>query len=176
MGVFFIPFAVFVMVAFSNAYNITDGLDGLAAGILLISLMAFLVISASIIDTSLSIFLALWLGGILAFLYFNVYPARIILGDVGALSFGATFAVIGLLLGKTFALLVIGGIFVIEVASSLLQLLSKKFLKKKAFEVSPLHLLLQHRGWPEPKVVMRFWIVSIILSILGLWFALITRQ
>lgn len=175
LGVLFIPFAAFVILAFSNAFNITDGLDGLSAGTLMIALIAFLVISASILDAPLSVFIALWLGGLVAFLYFNVFPARILLGDVGALSFGATFAVVGLMLGKTIALVVIGGIFVVEAASSLLQLLSKKYRGKKLFKVSPLHLWLQFHGWPEPKVVMRSWILGIVLAALGLWLALITK-
>ena len=176
LGFLFIPFAAMVIIAFSNACNITDGLDGLAGGVLMISLLAFLVISASILDTPLSIFIALWLGGLLAFLYFNVFPARIMLGDVGALAFGATFAVVGLILGKALALVVIGGVFVIEVASSLVQLLSKKYLGRRIMTVAPLHLWFQNRGWPEPKVVMRAWLFSIFLSALGLWFALITRK
>ena len=92
----FIPFATFVIVAYSNAVNITDGLDGLSVGILLIALLAFWVISLSILDTPLLILITTWAGGLAAFLYFNIYPARLILGDTGALSFGATFAVIGL--------------------------------------------------------------------------------
>ncbi len=96
------------------------------------------------------------------------------MGDVGALSFGATFAVVGLMLGKTFALVVIGGVFVAEVASSLIQLLSRKYLGRKIMPVAPLHLLLQYKGWPEPKIVMRFWLISIMLSALGLWLALLT--
>lgn len=175
LGILFIPFAAMVIISFSNAYNITDGLDGLASGVLMIALMAFLFISSSILDTPLSIFIALWLGGLIAFLYFNVYPARIILGDVGALSFGATLAVVGLIMGKIFALVFIGGIFVLEAASSLLQLLSKKYLNRKIMSVAPFHLWLQYKGWPEPKIVVRFWLISIALSILGLWLALITR-
>lgn len=175
LGIVYIPFAALVIIAFSNAFNIADGLDGLASGMLMISLVAFLVISASILDTPLSLFIALWLGALIAFLYFNVYPARIILGDIGALSFGATLAVVGLMLGKTFALVVIGGVFVAEVASSLLQLLSKKFLGRKIMAVAPLHLWLQYRSWPEPKIVMRFWLISIVLAGFGLWFALITK-
>lgn len=175
LGLWFIPFASMVILAFSNAYNITDGLDGLAGGILMVALITFLVISSSILDTPLSIFIALWLGALLAFLYFNVYPARIMLGDVGALSFGATFAVVGLILGKTFALVIIGGIFVVEVSSSLFQLLSKKYLKRKLLAVAPLHLWLQLKGWPEPKIVMRFWLFSIFLAIFGLWLARLTR-
>lgn len=174
LGVFYVPFAAFVILAFANAFNITDGLDGLASGLLMIALVSFWVLSASILDTPLSTFIPLWLGGLVAFLYFNVYPARIFLGDVGALSFGATFAVIGLLLGKVFVLVVIGGIFVVEAATSLLQLLGKKFLKKKVFKVSPLHLYLQQKGWAEPKIVMRFWLIAVMLAIFGLWLSSLT--
>lgn len=175
MGWLFIPFSVFVIISFANAFNITDGLDGMASGVLMIALTTFWFISASILDTPLSVFIALWLGGVLAFLYFNVYPARIFLGDVGALSFGATLAVVGLILGKTTALAVIGGVFVLEVSSSLIQLLSKRFLGRKALAAAPLHLWLQHRGWEEPKIVMRFWILAIVLAIFGLWLALLTN-
>lgn len=174
LGFLYIPFAAFVIIAFANAYNITDGLDGLAAGILMISLVAFWVISHAILDTPLSIFIAIWLGGLIAFLYFNIYPARIFLGDVGALAFGAAFAVIGLMLGKVFSLIVIGGLFVAEVASSLIQLLSKKYLKKKIFTVAPIHLWLQLRGWHETTVVFRAWLAGLILAIIGLWLAFLS--
>ncbi|MBI3342877.1 phospho-N-acetylmuramoyl-pentapeptide-transferase [Candidatus Gottesmanbacteria bacterium] len=175
LGWWFVPFAAFVIIAFANAFNITDGLDGLASGVLMIALAAFWIISASILDTPLSLFIALWLGGVIAFLYFNIYPARIFLGDVGALSFGATLAVVGLILGKAPVLLVIGGVFILEVFSSLLQLLSKKFLHRKVFPVAPLHLWLQYHGWEEPKIVMRLWIISIVLALFGLWIALLTK-
>lgn len=169
----FIPFAAFVIVSFANAFNITDGLDGLAAGLLMIALGAFWIISASILDTPLSVFIALWLGSLIAFLYFNVYPARIFLGDVGALSFGATFAVIGLLLGKAFALIVIGGLFVVEAVSSLIQILGKRLLGKKIFKVAPVHLWLQEFGWEEPKIVARAWLAAIMLAVLGLFLAMV---
>ncbi len=173
LGFAYIPFAATVIVAFTNAVNITDGLDGLASGVLMVALFAFWFLSASILDTPLSFFLALWLGGLIAFLYFNVYPARIWLGDVGALSFGATFAVVGLLLGKVMALIVIGGIFVAEILSSLIQLLSKKLRRKKIFPVAPFHLLLQFKGWEEPKIVTRAMLASIMLAIFGVWLAVI---
>lgn len=175
MGWWFIPFAIFVIISFANAFNITDGLDGLASGVLMIALCAFWIVSASILDTPLSVFLALWIGSLLAFLYFNVYPARIFLGDVGALSFGATFAVVGLILGKAPALMIIGFVFLIEVMSSLLQLLSKHFFHKKLFPAAPFHLLLQYVGWEEPKIVMRFWILSIVFAIFGLFIAFLTK-
>lgn len=175
MGWWYIPFATLVIIAFANAFNITDGLDGLASGVLMIALVAFWFISASILDTPLSVFIALWLGGLIAFLYFNVYPARIFLGDVGALSFGATLAVVGLILGKAPVLAVIGAIFVLEVTSSLLQLLAKKFLNRKLFAAAPVHLWLQYKGWSEPKIVMRFWVLSIVFAIFGLWLSVLTR-
>lgn len=171
----FIPFSAFVIVAFANAMNITDGLDGLSAGVLLITLFALWTISFSILDTPLSLFIAIWLGGLITFLYFNIYPARIIMGDTGALSFGATFAVIGLLLGKVFVLPIIGGVFCLEILSSGAQLISKRFLHRKIFPVSPLHLYLQNIGWEEPKVVARAWIISILFAMFGLMIAFINR-
>ncbi|OQY67839.1 hypothetical protein B6D29_01650 [Microgenomates bacterium UTCPR1] len=168
LGVFYIPISTFIILAFSNAVNITDGLDGLASGILTFALMGFWVISRTILDVPTSLFIAAWLGGLLAFLYFNIWPARVMMGDTGALSFGATFAVVGLILGKAFALPIIGGMFVIEIASSLIQLLGKKFLKKKIFPAAPFHLWLQLRGWEEPKIVMRLWLISIVLVLFGL--------
>ncbi len=171
LGIFYIPFAAFIIVAFTNAVNISDGLDGLASGLLLICLIAFLIISSSILDTTLSIFIGLWVGALIGFLYFNIWPARVWLGDVGALSFGATLAVCGLLIGKPIALGIIGGMFVVEVASSLFQLLSKKIRKKKLMNVAPLHLWLQDKGWQEPKIVFRFWLAQMVLAIFGLWLA-----
>jgi len=174
LGWIYIPFATLVIVAFTNAYNITDGLDGLAGGLLFIALIIFWIISASALDTPLEIFIAVWVGGLIAFLYFNVFPARIWMGDVGSMAFGATLAVIGLLLGKVVALVIIGLIFVLEVGSSLAQMLSKYFRGKKLFEVAPFHLLLQNKGWAEPKIVMRAWLVQIMLGIFGLWLSFFT--
>jgi phospho-N-acetylmuramoyl-pentapeptide-transferase len=171
LGWIYVVFAAFVIVAFANAVNVTDGLDGLATTVLMVALTGFWVIARSIIDVPTSIFIAVWLGGLLAFMYFNVYPARIIMGDTGALAFGATYAVIGLILGKAFVLPIIGILFVVEILTSLLQLLSKKFRGKKLFPVAPLHLWLQLRGWEEPKITMRFLIFAILSSMFGLMMA-----
>lgn len=173
LGIFYIPFAAFVIVAFTNAFNITDGLDGLASGLLMICLIVFGVIAASNIDTPLSLFISLWIGSLIAFLYFNIYPARIWLGDSGALSFGATLAVIGLLTGNIIALVVIGGIFVIEVVSSAIQILGWKLLHRPIFKLAPLHHTFLAIGWEEPKIVMRAWLAGIIFAIFGLWLATI---
>ncbi|MBI3620549.1 phospho-N-acetylmuramoyl-pentapeptide-transferase, partial [Candidatus Roizmanbacteria bacterium] len=167
----YILFSSFVIVSFANAVNITDGLDGLATGVLMFALVSFWAVARSILDVPTSLFIASWFGGLIAFLYFNVFPARIFLGDTGALSFGATFAVVGLVLGKAFALPIIGGVFVIEIFSSLVQLAGKKLLHRKIFPVAPFHLLLQYRGWEEPKIVMRLWIMSILFAVFGLMVA-----
>ena len=126
LGFFFVPLTALIITGFSNAVNVTDGLDGLAPGLLMITIFALIILAASILDTPISLFLALWLGGLLAFLYFNTYPARIHLGDVGALSFGAVLAVIGLLLGKIIAVCIIGGIFILEISTSTIQMFGKK--------------------------------------------------
>lgn len=173
LGSWYIPLAALIIVSFANAYNITDGLDGLSTGLLMICLFAFWILSSTVLDTALSVFISLWVGAIIAFLYFNVYPARIWLGDVGALSFGATLAVVGLLIGKIVALGVIGGLYILEAGSSLIQILSKKYLKKRAFTVAPFHLWLQNKGWEEPKIVTRAWLAGLMLAIIGLWLALI---
>ncbi len=173
LGPLFIAYATFVIVAFANAVNITDGLDGLASGVLLFCLFGLWVLSSSILDTTLSIFIALLIGALIAFLYFNIYPARIFMGDVGALAFGAVLAVMGLLLGKTIALVIIGGIFVVEIFTSLVQLISKKYRHKKVFPAAPFHLWLQYIGWEEPKIVMRAWMTGIILTAIGVWLAML---
>lgn len=173
LGIWMVPFMVLTIVSFANAVNITDGLDGLASGSLMISLFGLWFLSAAILDVPLSLFIGLWLGSLISFLYFNVFPARIFLGDVGSLSFGATLAVVGILLGKIPALVVIGFIFVLEVSSSLLQLSSKKWRQKKIIPVSPVHLWLQKIGWEEPKIVQRAWLVQIMLTIFGVWLAVL---
>ncbi|MDO8658615.1 MAG: phospho-N-acetylmuramoyl-pentapeptide-transferase [Candidatus Levybacteria bacterium] len=173
IGYLFVPFAAFIIVSFANAFNITDGLDGLATGLLLICLVAFLVITSQQLDQSLGIFVAVLLGSVAAFLYFNIYKARIWLGDVGSLALGAILAVIGLLTGKIIALAFIGGFFIIEVGSSLVQILGKKFLGRKIFPASPFHLYLQHKGWEEPKIVMRAWLIGFFFAVVGLYLAFI---
>ncbi len=170
-GIWYIPAAAFVIVTFANAYNITDGLDGLSSGLLMICLFAFWALSSTALDTVLSLFIALWIGSLIAFLYFNVFPARIHLGDIGALSFGATLAVVGLLLGKPLSLFVIGGLFLTEGGSSLIQLVSRKLFHRRVFPAAPLHIALQKLGWEEPKIVFRAWVAGIMLGIFGLWLA-----
>lgn len=173
LGILYVPFAAFVIIFFTNAFNFTDGLDGLASGLLMIYLFAYVVIAAGNLDTPLFIFTALWLGSLISFLYFNTWPARIWMGDAGALSFGAMIAVIGLITGNVATTFVIGGIFVIEAASSLIQILGYKLLKRRIFPLAPIHHAFLAGGWEEPKIVIRAWVVGIMLAILGLWLATI---
>lgn len=173
LGFWYVPFATLVIVAFTNAVNITDGLDGLVSGLLLICLTVFGVIAAGSLDTPLSMFIALWMGALIAFLYFNIYPARIFLGDAGALSFGATLAVVGLLTGHIVALIVVGGIFVLEISSSAIQIFGWKVFHKPIFPLAPIHHAFLAIGWEEPKIVMRAWLTGVILAIFGLWLATI---
>lgn len=175
LGWLYIPLAILVIVSFSNAYNISDGMDGLSTGLLLICLLSFLVLAHTVFDSTLSLFVGIWVGVIIAFLYFNVYPARIYLGDAGAFGFGATLAVVGLLTGKILGVAVIGGVYIIIVGSSLLQILSKKFFKRKVFPIAPIHFYFKYLGWEEPKIVMRFWLAGTILAIFGLWLALLSN-
>ncbi len=175
IGAWYIPLAAFVIVSFANAYNISDGLDGLSAGLLLICLFAFLALASASLDLTLASFIGIWIGALFAFLYFNVWPARIFLGDAGAFGFGATLAVVGLLTGKILALAIIGGMFVVIVASSLLQIISKKFFGRKILPVAPLHMYFKYIGWEEPKIVSRFWLVQGLVALLGLWIAILSK-
>lgn len=171
LGILYIVFAAFVIVSFANAVNISDGLDGLATGLLIICLVSFLAISGNNLDQFLSLFIATLLGSVVAFLYFNIYKARLWLGDVGALSLGAVLAVIGLLTGKPISVALIGGVFVIEIGSSLIQIISRKFFNRRILPATPIHVYLIKRGWEEPKVVMRAWLLGAVFAILGLYIA-----
>ncbi|MBI2465111.1 hypothetical protein HYV64_03110 [Candidatus Shapirobacteria bacterium] len=169
LGWFSVPLYTIIIAGFANFFNISDGLDGLSCGLLMIALFAFWFLSNASLDTPISLFLALWLGALIAFLYFNIYPARIWLGDVGSLSFGATFALIAIILGKLVPLMIVGAPFIIEGLSSAVQIISKSYFHKKIFPAAPIHLTLQKNGWEEPKIVFRAWLAGIILAIFGLW-------
>ncbi|MCL4366878.1 hypothetical protein M1563_01775 [Patescibacteria group bacterium] len=175
LGWWYIPLSMLAIISFANAYNVSDGMDGLSTGLLTICLFAFLALANTVLNLDLAIFVGVWIGALIAYLYFNVYPARVYLGDAGAFGFGATLAVIGLLTGKILGLAVIGGMFVIIIGSSLLQIIWKRFLGKKLFAVAPIHMYFKYKGWEEPKIVVRFWLAGGIFAILGLWLALLSK-
>lgn len=173
IGWWYIPLFILVIVATSFSVNQTDGLDGLAGGTLVSAFAAFAVISFLQERYELAAFCGVIIGALLAFLWFNVYPARFFMGDTGAMSLGVTLGVVAMLTNWALLLPVIGLIFVLEAVTTIIQLLSKKFRGKKVFLVAPIHHHYEAQGWPEPKVVMRFWIVSWIAAALGIIFALL---
>jgi len=175
IGWLFIPFFILVVVATSFSVNETDGLDGLAGGTLASAFAAFGAIAFAGGKYDIAGFCAVVCGATLAFLWFNVNPARFFMGDTGAMSLGVTLAIIAFLLNQELLLIVIGFIFVIESFSVIVQLLSKKFRKKKIFLSTPLHHHFEALGWPEQKVVMRAWIIGAAAAVLGLAIALLDK-
>lgn len=167
IGVWFIPFFIAVVVGTSFAINETDGLDGLAGGVLLIGFFSYAVIAYMQGRENLATLLAVVCGALLAFLWFNVFPARFFMGDTGSMGLGVLLAIVAFLTNQVLLLPIIGLIFVAEAASIFLQLGWRKFFKRKLFLSAPLHHHLEALGWPETKVTMRFWILSAVASIIG---------
>jgi phospho-N-acetylmuramoyl-pentapeptide-transferase len=172
--VIYIAFAAFAIIAAENGVNITDGLDGLAGGTLIFAFVAFMIIALLNVpnQANLAVLCALVIGALLGFLWFNVHPAQIIMGDSGSLAFGATLAVTALITGQILILPLIGIIFVAETGSVLLQIASVKLTGKRIFRMSPIHHHFELGGWDEEKITMRFWIVAVLAALLGVVFFL----
>lgn len=169
VGWWFIPFVIFVIVGTAFSVNEIDGLDGLAGGTLILAFMSFGVIAFVQGKFDLAAFCGAIVGALLAFLWFNITPARFFMGDTGAMSLGVTLAIIAILTNSVLLLPLIGLLFVIESASVIIQVLSKKLRQgKKVFLSAPIHHHFEALGWPEAKVVMRFWVVAGVTSLLGL--------
>ncbi|MEK7167471.1 MAG: phospho-N-acetylmuramoyl-pentapeptide-transferase [Patescibacteria group bacterium] len=169
IGWWYIPFVIFVVVATAFSVNEIDGLDGLAGGTLLTSFLAFGAIAFVQGRYDLATFCAAIVGALLAFLWFNIPPARFFMGDTGAMSLGVVLAVIALLTNAVILLPIIGLLFVVESGSVIIQMISKKLRKgKKVFLSSPIHHHFEALGWPESKVVMRFWVIAAIMAVIGL--------
>lgn len=173
IGLWYIPLFILVIVATANAVNITDGLDGLAAGLSIIAFTSFAILAYMKGLLILSAFCMVINGATLAFLWFNIPPARFIMGDTGALSLGATLGVIAMLTDSVAVLPFVGFIFVVETLSVIVQLTSKKLFKKKIFHIAPLHHHFEHIGWPESQVTMRFWMIGGIVAGFGLILGLV---
>lgn len=177
IGWWMIPLFILTIVATSFSVNETDGLDGLAGGVLLSSFSAYAAIAFVQGRFNLAAFCGVIAGALLAFLWFNIYPARFMMGDTGAMSLGVTLGVVAMLTNTLWLLPLIGFILVIESASVIFQVASKKFRHgKKVFLAAPLHHHFEAIGWPEPKIVMRFWIISCVMGVLGLVLFLIDRS
>jgi phospho-N-acetylmuramoyl-pentapeptide-transferase len=166
----YILFAAFTIVATTNGVNFTDGLDGLAGGTLIFAFVAYMIIALLGGQTNLAILCALLIGALLGFLWFNVHPAQIFMGDSGALAMGATLAVVSLITGQILLLPLIGIIFVLEVGSDILQIGYFKLTGKRVFKMAPLHHHFELSGWDEEKITMRFWIIGVLAAMLGVTF------
>lgn len=173
VGVLYIPIFIFIIIATANAVNFTDGLDGLASGLLIMAFGAFAIIAYAKGLYILTALCAVIIGALLAFLWFNIPPAKFYMGDTGSLSMGATLGVIAMLTDQALILPIIGFIFVIETLSVIIQLTSKKFFKRKVFKIAPIHHHFEQSGWAEFTVVMRFWIIGGIMTTFGTILALI---
>lgn len=183
MGLLFIPFAYLVIVGSSNAVNLTDGLDGLAimptvlvGGALGVfayvtghaNFSGYLQIPYVAGVGEVAVFCGALMGAGLGFLWFNAYPAQVFMGDVGALALGAALGVVAVVVRQELVLLVMGGVFVMETVSVILQVASYKLTGRRIFRMAPLHHHFELKGWPEPRVIVRFWIVTVILVLVGL--------
>ncbi len=183
LGWVFIPFAFLVIVGTSNAVNLTDGLDGLAilptvmvaAGLGLISYLAGHAIFADYLHIpnvkgsgELTVFCSAMIGAGLGFLWFNTYPAQVFMGDVGALSLGGALGAISIMVRQELVLFIMGGIFVLEAVSVIMQVTSYKLTGKRIFRMAPIHHHFELKGWPEPRIIVRFWIITVILVLVGL--------
>ena len=183
LGWFFIPFSVFVIVGSSNAVNLTDGLDGLATVPVMLVAACFAFISyvtGNIVFSDylqipyiegtgeISIFCGAMIGSCLGFLWFNAPPAKIFMGDTGSLSLGGSLGAIGIITKHEIVLAITGGLFVLEAISVMVQVISYKMTGKRIFKMAPIHHHFEKKGWPESTVVIRFWIISIILAMIGL--------
>jgi phospho-N-acetylmuramoyl-pentapeptide-transferase len=183
MGVLWVPFAVLLIMGESNAVNFTDGLDGLAAGLLILVFIALAILTyiSGRVDYSeylgipyitgageLTVFCLGIIGACVGFLWFNTYPGEVFMGDVGSLPMGGIIAVISLIIKKEILVLIIGGVFVLEIASVIIQVLSYKLTRKRLFKMAPLHHHFEMSGWAETKVVIRFWILGGLFIIIAL--------
>jgi len=183
LGILFLPLTYFVIVGTSNAVNLTDGLDGLAivptamvAGALGVfcylsghaEFSQYLAIPSVPGTGEVTIFCAALVGAGLGFLWFNTYPAQVFMGDIGSLSLGASLGVVAVIVRQELVLFIMGGIFVLETVSVILQVASFKLTGKRIFRMAPIHHHFELKGWPEPRVIVRFWIISLVLVLIGL--------
>ena len=167
LGVLFIPFVIFFYAATTNAVNLTDGLDGLASSVTLLVMTCFALISFAMGNYTLSIFCGIVAGALLGFLRYNTYPARVFMGDTGSLALGGAVATVALLLKLELFIVIIGGIYVAEAISVIIQVTSFKLFKKRVFKMSPIHHHFELSGWHEAKIVAVFSIITVILCLIA---------
>ncbi len=183
LGIWYIPFAMLVIVGASNAVNLTDGLDGLAIGPVMIgagtyALIAYVTGHLKLAEYlqipyvagvgEVSVFCAAVVAAGLGFLWFNAYPAQMFMGDVGSLALGAALGIVALMTKNEILLVIVGGVFVLEALSVIFQVVSFKLRRKRVFLMAPIHHHYELKGWPEPQIIVRFWIISFICAVVAL--------
>jgi len=183
LGWFYVPFVVFVILATSNSVNLTDGLDGLAIGPVLVSAGTFMLfcylaghvrfadyLQIAYVPGSgeLTVFCGAMVGASLGFLWFNTYPAQVFMGDIGSLALGAALGTVAVVAKQELLLVIVGGIFVLEAVSVIVQVASFKIRRKRVFNMAPIHHHFELKGWAEPKVIVRFWIIALILGLVAI--------
>jgi phospho-N-acetylmuramoyl-pentapeptide-transferase len=183
LGYFYIPFIVLIIVGASNAVNLTDGLDGLAIGPSVITAATYMLFAylaghikiASYLQIQyvpgvgeLAVFCGALVGAGLGFLWFNAYPAQVFMGDTGSLALGGALGVVAVMVKQEIVLALVGGIFVMEALSVIVQVTSYRTRRKRVFRMAPIHHHFELKGWKEPKIIVRFWIISIILALLAI--------
>src|SRR5690554_5767700 len=173
MGVLYFPFVVFMFAAYSNAVNLTDGMDGLASGTSIIAFIPYIIFAYQT-QPELHLFLLAVVGGLLAFLFYNYAPAKIFMGDVGSLALGALFAVASIYLKIEVLSIIIGGVFVFETITVVIQQAVYKRTRKRLFKYTPIHYSFTMSGWKEIRVVQFFWLLGVISAALGLWIGIIS--
>ena len=173
LGLLYPVFIIILFIVILNSVAFTDGLDGLAGGLSLFAFCGFWVIAQVLGYYSLASFSATFVGALIPFLYFNIYPARVFMGNVGSHVLGATLAILGIVLHREFALFVLVAVFLVNGISSPLQSLSVKFTGKRLFRMAPLHHHFELLGWPETKVTMRYWLFGIFSTFLGIFVSLL---
>lgn len=171
IGLFYYPLVLFVLVGTSNAVNLTDGLDGLAAGTVTVAALAYMAVALAFNATGLAVFAAAIAGASCAFLRFNHHPARVFMGDTGSLALGGAIAALGILTHTEILLAVIGIVFVAEALSVIIQVISFKTTGKRVFLMSPIHHHFELKGWQETRVVHMFWLVGAVFAAFGAWLA-----
>jgi len=168
LGLLYIPFIILVLMATANGVNLTDGLDGLAAGVTIPVALAYIIISIMMGHFNMIIFGAALVGACLGFLVFNHYPAKVFMGDTGSMAIGGAITALAAINRSEIALLIIGGVFVIEALSDIIQVVSFKTTGRRVFRMAPLHHHFELKGWPERKVVFMFWLLSAGFALLGI--------
>ena len=167
LGVLYIPFVIFVYASMTNAVNLTDGLDGLATSVSILVLTFFTIVCFMMKETSLAVFCVVLIGGLIGFLKYNAYPAKIFMGDTGSLAIGGAISTVAIILEQPLLIIIVGGVYVFETLSVIIQVTSFKLTGKRVFKMAPVHHHFEKCGWSEIKIVTVFSLITAVLCLIG---------